>query len=157
MNKEQQYEQIISYLNDSIKENKRLHRLTLLSESVNLLKDAFPLMDWVGYYLEEESEGVLYLGPYTPGYDACEEIKNDRGVCGKAYSDGKTQLTGNVHTLPYHIACSSTTESEVVVPLLDGDKCYAVLDIDSDTKDAFDTVDVKYLEEIASLIMQVRI
>ena len=73
-------------------------------------------------------------------------------MCGKCFTEEKTQLENDVTSLPYHIACSSTTKSEIVVPVFDENKCVAVLDIDSDNPFAFDEIDKKYIEEIVKYL-----
>ena len=108
-------------------------------------------MDWVGFYLYDKEDPSLYLGPYI-GDDACEYIPLKNGVCGKAYTTKESQLVKNVHELSYHIACSSSTNSELVVPLLFHNDCVAVFDLDSDQFEAFDEIDLKYTEEICHLI-----
>lgn len=151
MNKEDKYKNLLKTIEYTIKVNKNIRYLTLMCEIVNLYKGTFENMHWVGFYLEDSDKKLLYLGPYI-GNDACEEIPFSRGVCGKAYSDKKTQLVDDVHSLPYHIACSSTTNSEIVVPVMEGDHCLAVFDIDSDNHASFDTIDQEYTEKICKIL-----
>ena len=141
------YKTIISFVKNSLNNRK----VTLYSEIVNLLSNSFSHMNWVGFYEKDENKDELYLSIYV-GSEACEIIPINNGVCGKCYRERKTQLVRDVHELPYHIACSSSTNSEIVLPIFNKDNCVAVLDIDSDSLDAFDEIDRKYLEEIASLI-----
>ena len=141
------YKNILSFVKNSLGNRK----VTLYSEIVNLLFNNFSYMNWVGFYEKDENKDELYLSIYV-GNDACEIIPISKGVCGKCFIEEKTQLVKDVHTLPYHIACSSTTNSEIVVPIFKNDKCVAVLDIDSDEYNAFDDVDQKYLEELAKVI-----
>ena len=141
------YKNILSFVKSSLGNRK----VTLYSEIVNLLFNNFDHMDWVGFYEKDENKDELYLSIYV-GNDACEIIKITKGVCGKCFVEGKTQLVPDVHKLPYHIACSSTTNSEIVVPIFIKDKCVAVLDIDSDEYNAFDDIDQKYLEELTKII-----
>ena len=109
-------------------------------------------MDWVGFYEKDEEKDELYLSIYV-GSEACEIIPTFKGVCGKCFVEGKTQLVEDVHLLPYHIACSSSTNSEIVVPVFRNKNCVAVLDIDSDKKSTFDDIDQKYLEEIVGYLI----
>ena len=151
MNKESKYQNILKTIEYSLKVNKNIRYLTLMCEIINLYKENFDYMHWVGFYLEDKDKNLLYLGPYI-GNDACEEIPFSRGVCGKAYTNKETQLVADVHQLPYHIACSSTTNSEIVAPVMENDHCLAVFDIDSDNHAAFDEIDKKYTEKICQLL-----
>jgi GAF domain-containing protein len=118
------------------------------------LRLAFPHFHWVGFY-RVVSPGLLKVGPYQGGH-GCLTIEFDRGVCGRCAREKSTQIVADVKQLPYHIACSSTTRSEIVVPLLDsGEVVRAVLDIDSDLPDAFDSVDQGALEMLAAQISAV--
>ena len=101
---------------------------------------------WTGFYLVEGKE--LVLGPFQ-GPVACTKISFDKGVCGKAWSDKKTLIVQDVHQFPGHIACSSDSNSEIVVPLLDeAGEVLGVLDIDSIDFNSFNGVDQLWLEKI---------
>ena len=101
---------------------------------------------WTGFYLVEGKE--LVLGPFQ-GPVACTKISFDRGVCGKAWSNKKTLIVQDVHQFPGHIACSSDSNSEIVVPLLDkAGKVLGVLDIDSIDFNSFNGLDQLWLEKI---------
>tara|TARA_B100000767_G_scaffold273852_1_gene305202 strand:+ start:3645 stop:4112 length:468 start_codon:yes stop_codon:yes gene_type:complete len=101
---------------------------------------------WVGFYLVEDKE--LILGPFQ-GPIACTKIAFDRGVCGRSWSNKTTFLVNDVHQFPGHIACSSDSNSEIVVPLLDkAGEVLAVLDIDSSDFNYFDEIDQTWLEKI---------
>jgi L-methionine (R)-S-oxide reductase len=103
--------------------------------------------DWTGFY-RVVAPGLLKIGPYQ-GKHGCLTIPFERGICGQCAREAKTQLVPDVTKVPHHIACSSTTRSEIVVPVFDSaGRVRAVLDVDSDTPAAFDTVDARYLEEI---------
>ena len=141
------YERILYFFKHSHNSKK----ITLYSELVNILFNKFTYMDWVGFYEKDDVKEELYLSIYV-GSEACEIIPTSKGVCGKCFVEGKTQLENDVTSLPYHIACSSTTKSEIVIPVFDGNKCVAVLDIDSDEPSAFDETDKKYLEEIVKYL-----
>ncbi|WHN65040.1 GAF domain-containing protein [Cysteiniphilum sp. QT6929] len=114
------------------------------------LKQAFCYFDWVGFYRNVGND-VLKVGPYQGGH-GCLNITFDRGVCGKAARTRQTQIVDDVNLLPYHIACSSSTISEIVVPWIINNELFAVLDIDSDDKDAFDKTDQHYLQKMLSNI-----
>lgn len=109
-----------------------------------VLKEAFGFF-WVGFYIVKKE--VLVLGPFQ-GPVACTRIRKGKGVCGKAWETGETQLVPDVNAFPGHIACSASSQSEIVVPVSKGMEIIAVLDIDSDRLNAFDAVDRKYLEEM---------
>jgi L-methionine (R)-S-oxide reductase len=112
------------------------------------LHHQFAHFNWVGFY-RVVLPGVLKVGPYQGGH-GCLTITFDRGVCGKCAREKSTQVIADVRQIPYHIACSGTTRSEMVVPLLDSHGAVrAVLDIDSDTPNAFDAVDQSQLELLA--------
>lgn len=102
---------------------------------------------WVGFYRKVEPE-LLKIGPYQ-GAHGCLMISFDRGVCGACARSEKTIIVDNVDAFEGHIACASTTQSEIVVPVLDQkDNLIAVLDIDSDCPAAFDAIDGENLEQI---------
>lgn len=104
---------------------------------------------WVGFYIVKDDE--LVLGPFQ-GPIACTRIKKGKGVCGTAWAEAKTQLVPNVDEFPGHIACSSDSKSEIVVPIISNGEVKMILDIDSDQLEAFDEVDKKYLEKLAELL-----
>jgi L-methionine (R)-S-oxide reductase len=105
---------------------------------------------WVGFYLVEETE--LVLGPFQ-GTVACTRIAKGRGVCGTAWVEEQTILVENVDNFPGHIACSSLSKSEIVVPLFDiNNKIFGVLDVDSDKLNDFDEIDQHWLELLVGLI-----
>lgn len=115
------------------------------------LHHAFDHFDWTGFYRVVEP-GLLKIGPYQGGH-GCLTIPFDRGVCGAAARTGETQLVSDVRECPHHIACASSTLSEIVVPVTDREgRLIAVLDIDSDRLAAFDEVDREYLERLCRAI-----
>jgi len=103
---------------------------------------------WTGFYRVEGSE--LVLGPFQ-GPIACTRIPYNKGVCGTAWAQNKTLVVPNVHEFPGHIACSSASKSEIVVPIRQNGEVIAVLDIDSAEYNTFDAIDQKYLEQIRLL------
>jgi|TARA_B110000305_G_C18946164_1_gene406205 L-methionine (R)-S-oxide reductase len=111
------------------------------------LHNAFDHFHWTGFY-RTTSPNMLKIGPYQGGH-GCLFIPFEKGICGAAARIGDTQDVPNVHERPEHIACSSTTNSEIVVPIKDlsGD-VVAVLDVDSDELAAFSTEDVQLLERV---------
>ena len=104
---------------------------------------------WTGFYRVVGEE--LVLGPFQ-GPLACSRIAFGRGVCGTAWREQTTQIVPDVEQFPGHIACSSLSRSEIVVPVWDGDKIMAVLDIDSEQLSTFDTIDKEWLEKIVRLL-----
>lgn len=104
---------------------------------------------WVGFYRMVNDE--LVLGPFQ-GPLACTRIPLDKGVCGAAAREQKILIVPDVHAFPGHIACSSLSKSEIVLPLIVGGEVKLVLDIDSDQTDDFSDVDERYLSQIMALI-----
>ncbi len=105
---------------------------------------------WTGFYLVKDGE--LQLGPFQ-GPIACYRIKHGRGVCGTAWAENRTIVVPDVEQFPGHIACSSLSRSEIVVPLRNSDgEVTGVLDIDSKDLATFDETDARWLEEIARVI-----
>ena len=108
---------------------------------------------WVGFYWVKENE--LVLAPFQ-GSIACTRIAFGKGVCGTAWKERKTQLVPDVEQFPGHIACSSATKSEIVVPIFNqNDEVMGVLDVDSDRYDVLDETDVFYLEKIVKMITKI--
>ena len=112
------------------------------------LKEQFGWL-WVGFYLVKQDE--LVLGPFQ-GPVACTRIKKGRGVCGAAWQNANSLIVPDVEKFPGHIACSSLSRSEIVVPLIKDGVVVGVLDVDSELLDQFDETDKKYLEEIIEAI-----
>ena len=109
------------------------------------LKQTFGFF-WVGFYLVKKEH--LVLGPFQ-GPLACTRIRFGKGVCGTAWQTKQTQLVPDVETFPGHIACSSDSKSEIVVPLLKENQVAGVLDVDSDVLNDFDETDAHYLQQLA--------
>lgn len=117
------------------------------------LHQAFDYFDWTGFY-RAKAESVLVVGPYQGGH-GCLRIEFSRGVCGAAARSRRTQRIADVHDVSDHIACSATTRSEIVVPVLAPDgRVLGVLDVDSDAIDAFTEVDQEKLEELCASLGQ---
>ena len=124
------------------------HEISVLANTCAALKEAFGFF-WVGFYLVENNE--LVLGPFQ-GSVACYRIKKGRGVCGTAWERMQTLVVPDVEQFPGHIACSSLSRSEIVVPILAGNEVKGVLDIDSDLLNTFDEIDKLYLEEVVRIL-----
>ena len=115
------------------------------------LYHAFDDFDWVGFY-RVTAPGLLKIGPYQGGH-GCLVIPFERGVCGAAARERRTQVVADVDAFPGHIACAASTRSEIVVPVIDRDgRLIAVLDVDSDTPAAFDAADAAALEALMAAV-----
>jgi len=144
--KQEQYEALIPQIKGLITGEPDL--IANLANMVAALKEQFGWF-WVGFYLVKQDE--LVLAPFQ-GPVACTRIKKGRGVCGTSWAEAKTLIVPDVEQFPGHIACSSLSKSEIVVPLWNGTTIVGVLDVDSDSYNTFDETDQHYLEVICSLI-----
>lgn len=120
-----------------------------LSNLSALIMDTLPDLNWAGFYLLRA--GRLTVGPFQ-GKPACIHIAPGKGVCGTALERNETVLVPDVHLFPGHIACDGASESEIVIPLRDGGRVRAVLDIDSPVKNRFTEEDLQGLEALAAVI-----
>lgn len=118
-----------------------------LANTAAALRQAFGFF-WVGFYLVKNDE--LVLGPFQ-GPVACTRIRRGRGVCGTSWAEKRTVLVPDVEAFPGHIACSSESKSEIVVPVFKNNEVVAVLDVDSDQLDDFDSDDQQALEQLMQL------
>ncbi len=144
--KEEQYQNITRQIKALIEgENDVIANLANITAS---LKQQFNWL-WVGFYLVKNEE--LVLGPFQ-GPIACTRILKGRGVCGVAWLKSETIIVDDVALFPGHIACSSLSKSEIVVPLIREGEVFGVLDVDSEQLAAFDVIDKKNLELIVSLL-----
>lgn len=128
--------------------------LPLMSNLANLsrlIQESFPNTFWSGFYLADEQRKYLYLGPFQ-GPIACTIIPFGKGVCGSSAKNKVTNLVPNVHEFPGHIACSSLSNSEIVVPIIKNDEVYGVIDLDSNLFNNYDFEDLQLLEEVAKII-----
>ena len=119
-----------------------------LANIVGALKEQFNWF-WVGFYLVKKDE--LVLAPFQ-GPVACTRIRKGRGVCGASWERAETLIVPHVEAFPGHIACSSLSKSEIVVPVIRNGEVVAVLDVDSEVLNKFDETDKYYLEEIVNII-----
>ncbi len=115
-----------------------------------LLWQELETINWVGFYLLKDTQ--LVLGPFQ-GKPACTRIAMNKGVCGTAASQLKTQVVGDVHQFPGHIACDLASNSEIVVPLIKKDRLLGVLDIDSPVTDRFGVNDQQGLEKLMKVLL----
>ena len=144
--KEEQYLSLIPQIKGLVSGEPDL--VANLANIAAALKEQFDFF-WVGFYLVKEEE--LVLGPFQ-GPVACTRIRKGRGVCGTSWSQGNTIIVPDVEKFPGHIACSSISKSEIVVPLFKNNEVWGVLDVDSDQYNSFDEKDAQYLQEIVALI-----
>ncbi|MEE9554308.1 MAG: GAF domain-containing protein [candidate division Zixibacteria bacterium] len=138
---------IVQTADDFIKTASSTH--SALEAVVGLLHASVPYYDWVGIYFLTEDK-VLKLGPYRGEESPHREIHLEHGVCGAAAREKQTIIVGDVNADPRYLACSLETKSEIVVPVMKGNSVKAVIDIDSDRKDAFTETDKNILETIAA-------
>lgn len=145
--KEEKYRWLLN--NWSHFEDKKAPWFSNLSNAAALLTELFGHW-WTGFYLVFENQ--LVLGPFQ-GNNACTRIEFGKGVCGTAWKNKTSQLVPNVHEFPGHIACSSASNSEIVVPIFNSHKeVWAVLDIDSVNYSEFNEIDQHYLEKFCEII-----
>jgi GAF domain-containing protein len=144
--KEEVYESIYPQLKALTEDEPDL--IANMANIASALKEAFGFF-WVGFYRVVGDQ--LVLGPFQ-GPVACTRIIFGRGVCGTAWKEKRTILVPDVELFPGHIACSSLSRSEIVIPLLRDGDVVAVLDVDSDALNSFNEVDTLFLEKIASLL-----
>ena len=154
--KEEQYQQIIPQIKGLLSGECDL--IANLANVSAALKEQFGWL-WVGFYLVKPGSAKafndkaeeLVLGPFQ-GPVACTRIRKGKGVCGTSWATAQTLIVADVEQFPGHIACSSLSRSEIVVPVIRNNKVLAILDVDSEVLAMFDTTDQSYLEEIISLI-----
>ena len=144
--KEEQYASLIPQIKGLLEGETDL--IANLANVVAALKEQFGWL-WVGFYMVKKDE--LVVGPFQ-GPVACTRIKKGRGVCGSSWEKATTIIVPDVENFPGHIACSSLSRSEIVVPVIRNKKVIGVLDADSTELNNFDTTDQKNLEEIISFI-----
>ncbi len=144
--KEEQYQALIPQIKGLLQGEPDL--VANLANVAAALKEQFNWF-WVGFYLVKGDE--LVLAPFQ-GPVACTRIKKGRGVCGSSWAQGKTLIVPDVEKFPGHIACSSLSKSEIVVPIIRNGQVLGVLDADSEMLDQFDTTDQQYLEQVVAEI-----
>jgi L-methionine (R)-S-oxide reductase len=144
--KEDQYENLLPQIKGLLEGEPDL--IANLANIAAALKEQFNFF-WVGFYLVKHDE--LVLGPFQ-GPVACTRIKKGRGVCGTAWEQANTIIVPDVEKFPGHIACSSLSKSEIVLPLIKEANVVGVLDVDSSSLNSFDETDKIYLERIIELI-----
>jgi len=147
--KPEQYQQLLAQARGLLHgERDRVANAANLSA---LVYHALPALNWVGFYFYDGTE--LVVGPFQ-GLPACVRIPLDKGVCGAAARTRQTQRVADVHQFPGHIACDAASRSELVVPLVDGDRLLGVFDLDSPEPGRFDADDQAGLEAIAAAFVE---
>jgi GAF domain-containing protein len=144
--KQEQYASLLPQIEALVTYEKDL--IANLANVSAALKQQFGWL-WIGFYLVKENE--LVLGPFQ-GPIACARIQKGKGVCGTSWAKGETLIVPDVDQFPGHIACSSLSRSEIVVPVFKNNEVVAILDVDSEALDQFDETDKIFLERIAGLI-----
>lgn len=144
--KEEQYRSLLPQIEGLLEGETDL--IANLGNVVAALKEQFNWL-WVGFYLIKNDE--LVLGPFQ-GPVACTRIKKGKGVCGTSWARAETLIVPDVEKFPGHIACSSLSRSEIVIPMIKNDKVVGVLDADSIQLNQYDNIDQKYLQQIIDLI-----
>jgi len=145
-NKEEKYQQLLPQIKALVEGEENL--IANLANIAAALKQQFDFL-WVGFYLVEGNE--LVLGPFQ-GPIACTRIRKGKGVCGTSWDKNEIIVVPDVEAFPGHIACSSQSKSEIVVPLYQKTNIIGVLDVDSDQLNTFDELDAKYLKDIIALL-----
>ena len=146
MDKAEKYQEVCKQIQSVI--SGETDQIANMANTAALLHEAFGFW-WTGFYIIRGNQ--LVLGPFQ-GPVACTRIGFGKGVCGTAWERRETIIVPDVHKFPGHIACSSMSQSEIVVPMFHNDEIYAVLDIDSKELETFDEVDKEWLEKIARLL-----
>lgn len=145
-NKEEQYQSLLPQIKGLLSGEPDL--IANLANICAALKEQFNWL-WVGFYLVKNNE--LVLGPFQ-GPVACTRIQKGRGVCGASWQQAQTLIVPDVEKFPRHIACSSLSKSEIVIPVIRNNTVVAVLDVDSELLNQFDTTDQYYLEQVIDAI-----
>jgi GAF domain-containing protein len=145
-NKEEQYQSLIPQIEALLYGETDL--VANLANICAALKEQFKWF-WVGFYLVKDNE--LVLAPFQ-GPVACTRIAKGKGVCGSAWQQAETLIVPDVEEFPGHIACSSLSRSEIVIPLFHNNEIAGVLDVDSSELNEFDETDARYLKQIIKLI-----
>ena len=132
---------------------KVLPKEKLLEDAVRILKNNFPKYTWVGIYLMDGAE-ELVLGPFLGKPSPHTRIKIDSGICGSAAREKDTVIVPDVCADPRYLVCSIETKSEIVVPIMRDGRVFGEIDVDSDSRDAFDIADQKLLEKVAEILAE---
>ena len=146
--KRELYDQLASQLSSLLAGERNL-----IANAANfsaLIFHSLPDLNWAGFYFAQDGE--LVLGPFQ-GQPACVRIKIGQGVCGAGAAKCETMIVPNVHEFPGHITCDSTSNSEIVIPLMKGGRLIGVLDLDSPSLSRFDEEDAAGLERLVRILL----
>jgi len=124
-----------------------------LSNAAALLNESLDQINWVGFYLWDEADEELVLGPFQ-GRVACIRIASGKGVCGTAFEQGETIVVPDVNEFPGHIVCDAASQSEIVVPLIKDGKAIGVLDVDAPVKNRFGDAEKEMLEAFVEVFLK---
>ena len=149
MSKQEDYKLLLSQVKAMVKDES--DAVANMANVAALIQEAFHFW-WTGFYRVIGEQ--LVLGPFQ-GPVACTRIGFGKGVCGTSWKEKKTYVVEDVELFPGHIACSSESKSEIVVPLFKGEEVIGVLDIDSEKLATFDAIDKEWLEQIAEVVSAV--
>ncbi|EFF83627.1 GAF domain protein [Acinetobacter haemolyticus ATCC 19194] len=147
--KAEQYQSIIPQIQTIVEGESDM--IANLANICAALKQQFDWL-WIGFYLVKQNE--LVLGPFQ-GPIACTRIAKGRGVCGTAWEQQQVMIVPDVDQFPGHIACSSASRSEIVLPIMKNGECIGVLDIDSEELNQFDEMDAEYLQQLMLMIEKI--
>lgn len=142
---DEQYNLLVKQVKSLLERNDNI--ISNLSNFTAAMKQTFDKISWVGFYLFDGNE--LYLGPFQ-GKVACTRIQLGKGVCGTSAEKRQTIIVPDVNEFPGHIVCDVESRSEIVVPIVKGNRLYGVLDVDSSQLNAFNETDKIYLEEMVN-------
>ncbi|MFO7526762.1 MAG: GAF domain-containing protein [Ignavibacteriaceae bacterium] len=145
---DEQYNLLVKQVKSLLERNDNI--ISNLSNFTAAMKQTFEKISWVGFYLFDGNE--LYLGPFQ-GKVACTRIQLGKGVCGTSAEKRQTIIVPDVNEFPGHIVCDVESRSEIVVPIVKGDRLYGVLDVDSSRLNAFNETDKIYLEEMVNYLV----
>lgn len=145
--KEEKYQELLPQIQSVLEDEPDM--IANMANMAAMIHETFGFW-WTGFY--RVIEGILVLGPFQ-GPLACTRIRKGKGVCGTAWAEETTQVVPDVEQFPGHIACSSASRSEIVVPIKKDGEVIAVLDIDSAELNTFDEIDQKYLEQAVEYLV----
>ncbi len=149
LSKQERYETLLPQIRSLVEDEPDL--IANLANICAVLKYSMEGFFWVGFYFRHDDE--LVLGPFQ-GPLACTRIKIPNGVCGTAVNEQRVIVVDDVNQFPGHIACSSDSKSEIVIPIYKGNEVSAVLDVDSDSYSNFDATDEQYLQQVSEIVSE---
>lgn len=142
---------ILQHIKDLVKDEPNW--IANLSNAAALLNESLDQINWVGFYLWDEADEELVLGPFQ-GRVACIRIASGKGVCGTAFEQRQTIVVPDVNEFPGHIVCDAASQSEIVVPLIKDGKTIGVLDVDAPIKNRFGDAEQEMLEAFVEIFLK---